>query len=159
MDSIGEADSVTNVDDITDAGISGFSYEYGVFLSAEPGDVDAMKEYRCVVIDAQEFSAEDIRRMHDLGQTVYSYINIGSVEKFRDYYGDYADTFVSRYLEDGAELTRPCSLSLKEHGIGHDGSSFLVPKNIKKCLTVHWWTAVLCAKPEKKGLYIPEFHA
>ncbi|WP_074963039.1 endo alpha-1,4 polygalactosaminidase [Ruminococcus albus] len=68
---------------------SGIKYRYGVFLGASPDDVKYMEEYEKVVIDAQYFTTEEISALKESGHTVYSYINLGSVEDFRPYYKDY----------------------------------------------------------------------
>lgn len=74
-----------------------FKYDYGVFLSAEPSDISYMKSYRLVVLDAMYFSEEDIQTMHEMGQEVYSYLNVGSLEDFRDYYEQYSDLCLGDY--------------------------------------------------------------
>src|SRR5574344_1641013 len=58
--------------------------DYGVFIGASGNGDAGMSElyrYKTVVIDAQNFSAEDIREIKNHGVTVYSYMNIGSIEK------------------------------------------------------------------------------
>lgn len=62
---------------------------YGVFLGIEPENLSRTLAYDTIVIDAQYFTAEQIASLHASGHTVYSYINIGSVEDFRSYYKDY----------------------------------------------------------------------
>ena len=74
-----------------------FAYEYGVFLNAEPKDMAGMKDYRIIVLDAQYFSKKQIKKLKKEGHTVYSYINLGSVEKFRSYYKDYEDITLDVY--------------------------------------------------------------
>ena len=73
-----------------------FKYEYGVFLSYE-GDLSDLSDYGTVVIDAQYVSKDDIRKFKKKGHTVYSYINVGSLEDFRDYYEEYKDLALSPY--------------------------------------------------------------
>ena len=63
--------------------------EYGVFLSIDSSQIKKLYEYRLVVIDAQYFSAKDIRTLHKKGVKVYTYLNVGSIENFRDYYKKY----------------------------------------------------------------------
>lgn len=63
-------------------------YSYGVFLSVE-NDLDKLSDYYTVVIDAQNFSKGEIESFKNKGHKVYSYINIGSLENFRNYYNDY----------------------------------------------------------------------
>ena len=69
---------------------------YGVFLSYE-GDLESLSDYKTVVIDAQYFEAEDIKAFQKEGHRVISYINIGSLEDFRDYYDTYKDLKLADY--------------------------------------------------------------
>ncbi len=71
--------------------------EYGVFLGAGPEDLDAFGPYGIVVLDAQYFTAEQIAGLKAGGHTVYSYINLGSIEDFRPYYSEYADLTLGDY--------------------------------------------------------------
>lgn len=70
--------------------------DYGVFLSVG-GDLNRLGDYQTVVIDAQYFSKEQIDALKQDGKTVYSYINIGSIEDFRDYYDEYRDLILGAY--------------------------------------------------------------
>ena len=72
-------------------------YEYGVFLGSEEDDLDAFFAYRTVVLDAQYFSADAIGALKAGGRTVYSYLNIGSIEDFRSYYNEYEDLTLGDY--------------------------------------------------------------
>lgn len=67
----------------------GFTHPYGVFIGLEPGQSGTLDAYRTIVIDAEYFSSEEIAALHKAGHTVYSYLNIGAIEDFRDYYGKY----------------------------------------------------------------------
>lgn len=71
--------------------------DYGVFLSLDSSDMERIQGYRTVVIDAQYFSKEDIAYLEKQGSTVYSYINIGSIENFRKYYDNYANLTLGPY--------------------------------------------------------------
>ena len=46
--------------------------EYGVFLSIDSSQIKKLYGYRLVVIDAQYFSAKDIRTLHKKGVKVYT---------------------------------------------------------------------------------------
>lgn len=50
-----------------------------------------------MVIDAQYFSAKDIRTLHKKGVKVYTYLNVGSIENFRDYYKKYEYLTIGTY--------------------------------------------------------------
>ncbi len=84
-----------NLEDGT--GQKSFTGEYGVFVGADNTQLDRIKEYQTVVIDASYFTKDDINSLHENGQTVYTYLNIGSLESFRDYYGEYAQYTLSAY--------------------------------------------------------------
>lgn len=61
--------------------------DYGVFIGLSSEDDVKITEYNTLVIDAELFSKEEIRRMHQDGNTtIYSYLNIGSIEIFRECY-------------------------------------------------------------------------
>ena len=70
--------------------------DYGVFLSIS-NDMESISDYDTVVIDAQYFSKEDIDAFRAEGHTVYSYINVGSIENFREYYPEYQDLTIGAY--------------------------------------------------------------
>ena len=76
---------------------SDIKYEYGVFLGADPEDISYMDSYKKIVIDAQYFEKEEIKELKESGHTVYSYLNLGSVEKFRPYYRKYKTYSLGTY--------------------------------------------------------------
>lgn len=71
--------------------------DYGVFLSLDASDMDRITEYQTVVIDAQYFSKKDIAYLKKQGCRVYSYINIGAIENFREYYDEYSNLTLGEY--------------------------------------------------------------
>ncbi|WP_035796037.1 endo alpha-1,4 polygalactosaminidase [Butyrivibrio sp. WCD3002] len=77
-----------------------FANDYGVFLSLN-SNKKTMKKlagYRTVVIDAQnDFTKEDIRKLRKAGHKVYSYINVGAIENYRDYYDNFRDVMLDVY--------------------------------------------------------------
>lgn len=70
---------------------------YGVFIGAGPEKLSAMMKYETVVLDAQFFSPEDMKQLHQAGCRVFSYINVGSIENFRPYYQKYRDITIGAY--------------------------------------------------------------
>ena len=74
-----------------------FTYDYGVFLGAEPEDIEYMKSYETVVVEGQAFSKKDVSRLKEAGHTVLSYINVGSIEEYRPYYDDYSQYALDVY--------------------------------------------------------------
>lgn len=69
---------------------------YGVFLNYE-GNLKDLEQYETVVIDAQYVDEKDILSFQAGGHKVYSYINIGSLEDFREYYDLYKDITLGAY--------------------------------------------------------------
>lgn len=63
--------------------------DYGVFLNADASSLERFKMYETIVIDAQYFTKRDIELLHQNGTVVYTYLNIGSIENFREYYTTY----------------------------------------------------------------------
>lgn len=79
------------------------SHDYGVFLGASPADIEYMKNYDTIVIDAQYFTENQIAQLKEGGHTVFSYLNIGSVENFRSYYSEYEDLTFADYYDFSEE--------------------------------------------------------
>ncbi|WP_067139097.1 endo alpha-1,4 polygalactosaminidase [Oceanivirga salmonicida] len=75
-----------------------FSNDYGVFIGLDNGKIDKFSKYETIVIDANYFSKKDIDKIHKKTKFVYSYLNIGSIEEFRDYYTDYKDIILKKYV-------------------------------------------------------------
>lgn len=73
-----------------------FKYKYGVFLSVTK-NLNKLKNYETVVIDAQNFKKKEIKAFKAKGHEVYSYINIGSLENFRSYYKQYKSLKLGNY--------------------------------------------------------------
>ena len=64
-----------------------FEKSYGVFIGVDEYSfhIEDFDGYDLVIIDAQELRKEQLRQLHASGRTVYSYLNVGSLEKSRDY--------------------------------------------------------------------------
>lgn len=71
--------------------------DYGVFLNADASSLEQLKKYDLIVIDAQYFTKNDIELLHQNGTKVYTYLNIGSIENFREYYTAYEKLTIGRY--------------------------------------------------------------
>ena len=71
--------------------------DYGVFLNADASSLERFKMYETIVIDAQYFTKKDIELLHQNGTVVYTYLNIGSIENFREYYTTYAELAIGEY--------------------------------------------------------------
>ena len=71
--------------------------DYGVFLNADVSSLERFKRYDLIVIDAQYFTKKDIESLHQNGTKVYTYLNIGSVENFREYYKTYEKFTIGKY--------------------------------------------------------------
>ena len=73
--------------------------KYGVFLGIDSSSFSITKfeDYDIIVVDVQELSAQQLAQLHLAGHTVYSYLNIGSVEKSRDYFERFQEYFMGSY--------------------------------------------------------------
>ena len=71
---------------------------YGVYLGLDHNKgLDKLYKYKLVVIDLQEFTKEDINKLHSKGIKVYSYLNIGSVEEYRSYFKKFKKIYLGTY--------------------------------------------------------------
>ena len=76
---------------------------YKVLIGMEPEQAVQLKGITTLVIDAEFFSQEDIAQLHKNGNThIFSYLNIGAIETFRDDYAAFADSALGQY-ENWAE--------------------------------------------------------
>lgn len=73
------------------------SSDYGVYIGAEYSELPEDISYDTLVIDAQYYSAEEISALKENCDEIYSYLNMGSVESFRDYYDEYKDITTAPY--------------------------------------------------------------
>lgn len=71
--------------------------DYGVFLNVDDSSLERLEMYETIVIDAQYFTKKDIEQLHENGTTVYTYLNIGSIENFRKYYTAYEKLAIGSY--------------------------------------------------------------
>ena len=82
--------------------INGISAEsakdYKVLIGMDHEKVMQLKGIKTLVIDAEFFSEEEVARLHANGNTnILSYLNIGSIETFRDDYAAFADIALGHY--------------------------------------------------------------
>ena len=71
--------------------------DYGVFIGASDEDVSKIMKYKTVVIEPTAFTADSVAYLKAAGCTVYGYLNIGSLEEYRDYYSDFEDITLGDY--------------------------------------------------------------
>ena len=78
-----------------------YDERYGVFIGIGRKDINKLKNYQTVIIDAEHFTKADITKLKKAGKTVYTYLSIGSLEDYRSYYKAYKHLAISKY--DGWE--------------------------------------------------------
>ena len=71
--------------------------DYGVFLGMDTKDLNKLKDYKMVVLEPSNFSAEQIQEIKERGTKVYGYLNIGSLENFRPYYEQFKKYTLAPY--------------------------------------------------------------
>ncbi|MCR4584771.1 MAG: endo alpha-1,4 polygalactosaminidase [Lachnospiraceae bacterium] len=74
-----------------------YDASYGVYIGAEPEELISRDLPEIIVIDAQYYAGDEISDLKEGGHRVYTYINIGSVEAFRDYYKDFENITLGAY--------------------------------------------------------------
>lgn len=70
---------------------------YGVFTGMEPQQALQLGGYNLLIIDAAGFSEADVEALHQKSDKVYSYLNVGALEAFRDYFEAYSDLTLKPY--------------------------------------------------------------
>ena len=71
---------------------------YGVYIGVD--DIDRLKKLSSdddvIVVEGQSFTAEQIAELKSDGKTVYSYLNVGSLETYRPYYPQFKSLAIDR---------------------------------------------------------------
>ena len=106
-----------------------FKYPYGVFLSICE-NIEQFADYEIVVIDAQYYPKEELDAFRSKGHKVFSYINIGSLEDFRDYYDEYKDLSLGAYEHWEEEVWVDVSQKRWQDFMLNDIASGLLEKDI-----------------------------
>ncbi|WP_026505381.1 endo alpha-1,4 polygalactosaminidase [Butyrivibrio sp. NC3005] len=71
---------------------------YGVFIGiTDKDDYESIKGYDEIVIDAQNFTSGEVRKLKSQNKKVYSYLNIGSLENWRPYYNEFSSITLDSY--------------------------------------------------------------
>ena len=63
--------------------------DYGAFLGRSGNNVDGFNKYKYVSVELDEFSHTNIERLSKKGVHFLAYLNVGSLESYRDYYDEY----------------------------------------------------------------------
>ena len=63
--------------------------DYGAFLGRSDNDVTGFNQYKYVAVELDEFTHTNIERLTNKGTNFLAYLNVGSLETYRDYYDDY----------------------------------------------------------------------
>ncbi len=71
--------------------------KYGVFLGINGDEMEKLNDYQIVVIEPEEFTSEEIAKLHEKNKTVYAYLNIGAIENYRSYYPEFKNNTLGEY--------------------------------------------------------------
>ena len=63
--------------------------DYGAFLGRSENDVTNFNQYKYISCELDEFTHTNIDRLSKKGVNFLAYLNVGSLENYRDYYDDY----------------------------------------------------------------------
>ena len=70
---------------------------YGVFIGISKEDGMKLNNYEVLVLEPTEFNKDDIKKLHEKNKKIYAYLNIGSLENYRQYYGEFKDKTLGAY--------------------------------------------------------------
>lgn len=63
--------------------------DYGAFLGRSDNNVTGFNQYNFISCELDEFTHSNIERLSEKGVQFFAYLNVGSLENYRDYYDDY----------------------------------------------------------------------
>lgn len=81
----------------SDENSNNYKNEYGVYISDSYNELPENISCETIVIDAQYYSKKEIAELKRTNGTVLSYLNVGSIEDFRDYFPEYEDLILGPY--------------------------------------------------------------
>lgn len=71
---------------------------WGVFIGTTlHGNTSKVKNYNHIVIDAQHYTKAEIKKLKSGGRKVYTYLSIGTIEKYRSYYSRFKKYALGSY--------------------------------------------------------------
>ena len=73
--------------------------DYRAFLGRSDNDVTHFSEYKYISFEFDEFTDTNISRISGKGTKTFAYLNVGSLENYRDYYDDYESITFKNYDE------------------------------------------------------------
>lgn len=88
-----------------------FDKSYGIFLNSTHGEENRFFDCQMIIIDPQFYNEIELQSLKAQGHTIYAYLNIGSIEHFRDYYSDFSDMSLGSYAKHNdaqwVDITNP----------------------------------------------------
>ena len=63
--------------------------DYGAFLGRSDNNVNFFNNYQFISLELDEFTDTNINRLSSKGIQFFAYLNVGSLETYRDYYEEY----------------------------------------------------------------------
>ena len=104
--------------------------EYGVYISDTYDELPANVSCDTLAIDAQYYNAKEILKLKESNGTVLSYLNIGSIETFRDYFKDYESLILGKYENWEEEYWINVADKAWQNFIVNDLASALIDKGV-----------------------------
>ena len=78
---------------------------WGVFIGVNlHGNTSRVKNYKSIVIDAQNYTAAEIKKLKSGGRKVYSYLSIGSIATYRSYYNRFKKYTIGGLWVDNTDV-------------------------------------------------------
>lgn len=74
-----------------------YNWKISLNNSIKGSAINKVKNYKVLVIDAQNYNAQEVKKLKDAGHIVLSYLNIGSVESNRKYYNRFKSLRLKTY--------------------------------------------------------------
>ncbi len=73
------------------------SNDYGAFLGRTNNNIKSFINYKYVALEIDEFSKSNIEKLTKNGTNCLAYLNVGSLENYRDYYEEFKDLTFKDY--------------------------------------------------------------
>ena len=87
-----EGDNDTHQDDQI------ISYDdYGAFLGRSENNIQGFDNYNYISLELDEYTDQVIQNLNNSGKKLFAYLNVGSLEEYRDYYDQFENITIGEY--------------------------------------------------------------
>lgn len=71
--------------------------DYGAFLGRSENNIQGFDNYNYISLELDEYTDQVIQNLNNSGKKLFAYLNVGSLEEYRDYYDQFENITIGEY--------------------------------------------------------------